>query len=398
MNLFLPLEAYYTIVSDIKTPTGKISPKQQINYFYILHRLVYYKTFYKDVYEAGVPFNTSILKELFQKGEVVTRVLRYLQLKEFIVKTSNHSQNHFSSKFKLHPSLESDNVYNLDFSKNDYSIINKLEDRNNSKPIFQKQLDILKSCFKLNEAGVSFLENKYGSLTESRHGMTFNLSDIKLIGWYYKDYFAVRPISGSRVYTNITQLNRIYRKYLSFCGRPILMTDIRNSQILLGIPVIINKMKECNDYDINNLPQDFLFFKKLCEDGNLYDYLMDKCDYQDTRDQFKKNFYKEVWFCKNGNWKTTLRNYFQNHFPTITKYIKLIKAKDYKAFPSELSKFEASIMIDFVFETMTQEGRKVLTLHDAIICNNIQDLEYAEMLISTKFASYDLKPCFKRED
>ncbi|WP_419788693.1 hypothetical protein [Mucilaginibacter sp. SP1R1] len=361
--------------------------------------MVWKRTFAKDEYEKGIPLCTELLKELFQKGKVVTDVLKYLQDKRYIVKVKQHQQGVHSSLFKLHPSIETQLVYQIEFLSLDSSLIKKLNHRQQSQLMDIKQLNIIKKNIKLNEEGIKYLEAKYGKLPESRRDILIAVqrTDLNLLGYFYGDFFAVRPDSKSRTYSNLTQTQRTKRKLIDFNGASLKMTDISNSQVLLCIPIIIEKMKALKAYHPDNLPPDFILFKTLCEEGKIYDYLLKCSNFSGSRNEFKQQFFKEVFFCRNSKQLPPIKKAFVNQFPTIFHYITLYKQFNHANFATALQEFEASIMIDSVFYKMQNEGKIVLTLHDAIICSNYEDLKYAELLIEKELSSYNLKPTFKRE-
>ncbi|WP_316807366.1 hypothetical protein [Pedobacter agri] len=380
---------------------GKISIPIQLKHLYIMHRLNYVSIFRKDEYLMGVPMNTELLTMLFGKGSDVKNVLKTLERFKFIVKVRDAKLNEYSASYKLHESIANDKVNHHDFCASDSALMKKIKEHNDEIKSFTGQLEMLNKYISLNELGKSYLEKKYGILS-NEVDFFVEPSDIGIKAIYSGHYYSKRPDVKSRVYTNLTSLPREHRKYVNINGKPMLMTDISNSQILLTVPLLHKYWAKISGVGLFNLPEDVRIFQRLAESGMFYETIAASVGVNflnsDERGEFKKKVFAEVWFSKNSNRMTAIKKAFKKEFPNVFDIICKLKEKKHNEFAIKLQKFEASILVDTVWKTMYKLGKIVFTLHDAIICNNEEDLFFAERLIESELLKFGLVPKFKRED
>jgi len=372
----------------------------QLKHLYIIHRLNYVSIFKKDEYSKGVAMSTKLLTRLFGKGKDVKIILNTLERFKFIIKVRNSRSNEYSTTYRLHESIASEPIYQPDFDTSDSALIRKLEEHNNDVKSFKDQLKILKEHVSVNALGKDYFKQKYGTV-QNELNFAVEPSDFGLKTILNGNFFATRPDIKSRVYTNLTSLSRNHRKYVEIKGKPMLMTDISNSQILLTVPLLHKYWAKKSGLGLLNLPDDINTFQKLAESGKFYEVIADRaginfCNYDD-RNAFKKKVFAEIWFSKNSNRMTVIKKAFKSQFPFVFDIIWKLKEVKHNEFAIKLQQFEASILVDKVWKKMYKLGKIVLTLHDAIICNNTADLELAEKLISDEMVKYRIEPKFKRE-
>lgn len=404
MDFFLPTVVYKYISNNITTELGKPSLPTQIKYLYIVHHIVHFRTFKKTQYEnKGVPLNAALLTKLFGTGAEVKQILMHLQEMNFIIKVRNTVYKEKSAVYKLHENLESATVFKFTFDANDSKLISKVIEHNKQSQIpNQKQLNILRNNITLNAKGIDFFECKYGLKDITSVDIEVSPRDIILNLIRVKSFFAHRKDLKSRIYTNLTSLPRDHRDYISFDGKPMLMTDISNSQILLTVPLLISGWREISgDGGRKGLPKDIIDFQVLAESGMFYEHIakLSNLDFKDSdeRGKFKKKVFEEIWFSKVSKRKTKIKSIFVKHFPTVYRIISHFKGNNHADFAIKLQRFEASIIVNKVWEKMHKMGKKVLTLHDAIICNDEENLTIAENLIRQELSVYNISPKFKRE-
>jgi hypothetical protein len=399
--LFLQKSAIDKIQAEIKTPKGKQSLTLEIKHYYILHRLNYYYVLRKEAYIKGIPFSSKVLTDLFGRSSDVKNVMRYLISNCLIKKVRYHIAGQSSALYKLHPSIEGQQLYQIDYSATDSALIKALEMRSDDTKCFKKQLTIMQNKVSLNSAGIAYLKNKYGVLPLSDGILAVDPMDIGLTQIFYRRFFASRPDIKSRVYTNITSLSRNHRQYISFDGQPMLMTDISNSQILLTVPLLHKFWAKKSGRGLLTLPADVNRFQTLAETGKFYEHIAKSVGKifknEDERSQFKREVFANIWFSKNSKRKNAIKTAFQDEFPTVYDIIWQLKAERHNEFAIKLQQFEASIMVDKVWMKMVKMNKSVLTLHDAIICSNFEDLELAEKLIDDAMVKFRLAPKFKRD-
>lgn len=400
MLFILQKSVYDKIHSDITTKQGKRSTPIQIKHMYIVHHINHSRIFKKDKYANGVPMNSEVLTRLFGKGSEVKNVLKRLEEFNFIVKVRNGKLGVCSARYVLHDSIQNEKVLQVDFNSLDSALIAKLENHNSDIKSFDKQLQMLKNHVSINALGKEYFKIKYGMI---RNDISFAVEplDLGLKAIYDGNFFASRPNIKSRVYTNLTSLSRNHRKYVEINGKPMLMTDISNSQILLTVPLLHNYWAKKSGKGLINLPNDVNDFQKLAETGKFYEKIA-KCagitfNNDNDRNTFKKKVFEEIWFSKNSEHLPAIKKAFKYQFPTAFDIIWKLKEEKYNEFAIKLQQFEASILVDKVWKKMYSLGRTIFTLHDAIICNSVTDLELAEKLIRNEMVKYRIEPMFKRE-
>lgn len=400
MVFIIQKSVYDKIHTDIKTSKGKDSISNELKYLYVINRLNYVKIFKKEEYQKGVTMSTELLASLFGKGSDVKEVLNRLIQFKFIIKVRSSKLNEYSASYKLHDSIVSEAIYKHDFFISDSALMRKLDKYNSNVNSFKEQLKMLKDHVQINSCGKEYLKKNYNVGIEDLN-FAVNPSDFGLKCIYDRSFFAVRPDIKSRVYTNLTSLSRNHRKYIQIDGKPMLMTDISNSQILLTVPLLHKYWAKHSGRGLINLPVDIIAFQKLAESGMFYEHIANSIgeifNNSDERADFKKKIFAEIWFSRNSKRLTKIKRVFKKEFPTVFNIIWKLKEEKHNLFAIKLQQFEASILVDKVWRKMYKLGKTVFTLHDAIICNNTNDLELAEEIIRDELIKYRIEPKFKRE-
>lgn len=224
-----------------------------------------------------------------------------------------------------------------------------------------------------------------------------------------------------RVYNNITGLKRSLRRHLRVDGKPLVSCDVRNSQPLLvgllcqlaiqrgyeGFPnfnsldcrqlaQIVSNMEidQCFldslcqqeegekgggggnvQYDVvftnsprrQPVPEDLRRYVHLCEEGRLYDDLMDRLgDDRVDRDAFKKQLFTQVFYGQNYV-EGRLTRLFAEQYPTAWGIIRSIKRPDYRRLSHHMLRAESAIVINHAVRRCALEGIWTVTIHDSIV-------------------------------
>jgi hypothetical protein len=202
---------------------------------------------------------------------------------------------------------------------------------------------------------------------------------------------------GKRLFTNFSSLSRHLRQFIRLGGKPLVGTDIRNSQPLIFALFLIQKhWKE-------NLTQDMSLFLNDCLQGIFYDKMMQHFKVAPAeRSAFKVNFFREVFFgknCRNGYYNKYER-YMKENYPSVLREIIEYKRKDYKALAIRLQQVESEFILDTVVNSILRKNgkAKLITLHDAIY--TIEDFieEVAEELMYQFKRKYKVEPTITKED
>lgn len=401
MKLFVQKHIEEFITKQITTKRGLPRIMTQVKYYYPLHKLIHESVFVRDRYNEGVGLKAETLSYLFGKGKIVKQVLEDLERWKFIIKVKDAKLGENCAKYKLHPSIERMKVRALDFDGTDAPMIRKLEEKNAElRKSFKGQLEILENYITLNQEGIDYLIGKYGD-DFYEDDVEMERRDLALKKIYNKEFFAVRPDKNSRVYTNISSLYREFRKFILFDGKPIINIDVKNSQILLIVPLLQDYWRKHRNLNLSSMPTDCFNFKKDAESGVFYEVLSKAAGIviskDEWRDDFKKQFYKENLFSKNYPKLTPLGTTFKELYPNVHDIIRKLKQVDHRLFSVNLQRKEASIIIDGVWRRMYEEGRLALSIHDSILVNCESDLDYATYLMKKEFFKYGIVPSLKAE-
>ena len=421
----------YRIHEEITTHTFQkkgVNPYiQQYKYLYIIHKIIADKSFHKGDY-VGCKLNTKNLTVLFgNKHAQVCAMIKDLESWGLIYKTAKATIGIDAARYAITNNFNANRIAIIPVDITDAGFIKKLIDYDKieiNKTV--KQLGINIHNLSLSNYCYSYLNNKYHNtiflsidgvvdsktpLTVSKTmilddkkpkfllgGVEIDMVDLPLIQIHLKDFNTSRPDDKSRVYNNLTNLKREFRQYVLFNGKPLMMTDISNSQPLLSVAAVKKQYSITSGIGMLGLPDNIIKYQKLAESGKFYEYLIEKSGYTGDRGIFKKTFFKDVFFSKvTKAWTTPIKDAFIQEFPNVYNLINQLKAKDYKDFAVSMQRLEASIMIDTVTKKMVKAGKCILTLHDAIVTDNEEDLLMAEQLISDAMVKYGIEPKFNRE-
>lgn len=422
-NFFTTKKIHEEITTKTFTKSGVNPYIQQFKNLYIINKIIADKSFHKGDY-VGCKLNTKNLTLLFGNKHAQTcAIIKDLTDWGIIHKTANAAIGADAARYALTDQYSADGILILPVDTSDAGFVKKLIDFDkieNDKTL--KQLSININNISINTNGISYLTNKYSSHTidgvvdlESAFnvsratiiddkspkfllgGVEIDMIDLPLIQIYLKDFNTSRPDQKSRVFNNLTNLKREFREYIDFNGKPLLMTDISNSQVLLSVAAVKKQYSITSGIGMIGLYEDVKHYQQLAESGMFYEYLIEKSGYKGDRNKFKKDFFSQVFFSKVVKYSMPIKDAFVEEFPNVYALINQLKEKDYRQFAISMQRMEASIMIDTVAKKMIKSGKSILTLHDAIVCDNMDDIQLAEQLISDVMVKYNIIPQFKRE-
>ncbi len=422
-NFFTTKNLFQEITERVSSNFSKKSFLQRYKYLYIINRLIADKTFHKGKY-VGCKLNIKNLTDLFgNKNSQTSTIIKNLTEWEIIYKIKEATVGNESARYAFTEKYSNICIQIMRIDVSEANFIGKLIDYDkieNDRILAQLNTNIYK--LSINNEGISYLLNKYNLNTidgvvscktlSTAHkkciskdnsgvfllgGVEFDMVDLPLIQIYLKDFNTSRPDPKSRVYNNLTNLKREFRKYISFNGKPLIMTDISNCQVLLSAAAVKKQYSITSGIGKAGMYVDVKHYQKLAESGMFYEHLIEKSGYIGDRNKFKKDFFSQVFFSKVVEYSMPIKDAFVKEFPNVYNLINQLKLKDYRDFAIAMQRMEASIMIDTVAKKMVKQGKCILTLHDAIVCDNLDDLKHAENLISEAMKKLDILPNFKRE-
>ena len=117
------------------------------------------------------------------------------------------------------------------------------------------------------------------------------------------------------------------------------------------------------------------YIEAVC-DGTLYDFLCENL----PRDQAKKQLFSAVFFGEH-KYQYQLEGDFKKHFPTVYRFIRDFKRKDYRHLAHALQRSESGFVIHRVCKRLMEEYPElpILTVHDSILSPD-PDLVYNVIL------------------
>lgn len=251
-------------------------------YLYPIHKLYHEKLNRRGEYEElGIRINAQTLSRAIGFNNP-SKILNDLIKWGYIKRVQGYVSGSKSYSYKLSPYWEKAQINRVPIAstrRNDF--IFKLKHANKSTKerfsIVKYQRDIFEKRVKLSYRGKAYLRYRYprlstiidaypNNLLEKNYIDTqFDQTDILLLKFLFGEYF-VKRTGKSRLYSNMTSLKTEYRQFVLIDDKPIINTDLTNSQVLFGCFVIENHLKKTNK---NRLPQDFIKFKELSTQGKM---------------------------------------------------------------------------------------------------------------------------------
>ena len=423
-RMFIPYGCYADLKARIDKITGKNQRLLLPKYIYVLSRLIYHHTYMPKNYEPnGVVFNLKTLARIICASDVAAKaIIDNLMEWNYIILHQQYSAGVRSRSYKLHPQYEHSKYSMLRFTTKDGKLIQKLIDEAaeyKNDPLLAYQLMILRDRITVSQEGLDFLKAKYKNIyvdaiadmygaddlsnlgAEVLSQIPMEQEDIVLFSFLLNDFFVKRPDKESRVFTNLTSLKREYRRFLLMDGRPIIATDLVNSQLVFAIPVVERHIAKHPDRFNVKQHGDMDMYRDYAQDGKLYEavaaFSEDYLDFNDRR-KYKDHFYEHTYFSKESKRKSRIKDAFYMLFPLFAEVMADIKKADHAQFSIQLQRMEASVMIDCVLKQLMDMGICVLSLHDSIVVSNEEDAQTAERLITEVMKDvHNVSVKFKRE-
>lgn len=114
------------------------------------------------------------------------------------------------------------------------------------------------------------------------------------------------------------------------------------------------------------LKPDEMAFLRLCEAGNLYEWLMERLE-MPVRRWVKDQFF-EVMYGDNHS-RSPLKTVFTEDFPNVAEVVRVHKRKDHGFLPRLMQNIEANFVINTVCRRLMNELHEapVLTIHDCLL-------------------------------
>lgn len=171
-----------------------------------------------------------------------------------------------------------------------------------------------------------------------------------------------------RFHSNITNLPSKLRPALMIHGKPLHEIDIACSQPTILAGLLCEQRGHA----------DVAHYVSLCENGELYEFLMKETGVSCRATQKKALFHYVYGRVCNGKWRNESENMraknlvaeaFERVFPTVAQFIKDKKRLGYERLAHEMQRLESDLVIGVVCENLYAKytGIDLLTVHDSIL-------------------------------
>lgn len=161
---------------------------------------------------------------------------------------------------------------------------------------------------------------------------------------------------------------------------------------LVAFPTV----RDPSEDDIPPADHDLDHYLWLCENGTLYDELMERIEWRGSRAEFKAKEWFKFLYGQN-RWQSKLRDVFESDFPTIWNFIANYKReRGYEELSRQMQRDESRLMINTICERLMNEHPSVpvLPIHDSIMTTP-QHVGTVKQVMLEEFAKIGVKPTLK---
>lgn len=202
-----------------------------------------------------------------------------------------------------------------------------------------------------------------------------------------------------RFHSNLTNIKKELRNYITYDGNRLVNVDIKSSQpffsTLLFKPTFYKEKSEIiNVYDIptsvpmlstsvvkfkstiimlgktlqNSDYREYNEFIDMVNSGDFYKKLYTKLYPKKPYDRPKAKLMILIYFFSKNRSKAKFKKDFKNAFPEVHKFLALIKKKNHTALSHLLQRIESEIIIERVTMRISQEkpNLPIFTIHDSV--------------------------------
>ncbi len=277
-------------------------------------------------------------------------------------------------------------------------------------------LEELERIFPIKSTGIRGTQKGKASNLAKRYKALMAINKIKDKKFYYNIDENV-----GRFHSNLTNLKKELRNYITYQGQKLVNIDIKNSQPLFST-LLLNKEFYSPDtlYNISSIPNYQSLLSNSYHSYSSYIIMvvksLDKTYYQDINDYIKYvnsgSFYEQIfgimypdqqfdkakaktmmfmiYFSRNnymGQPKAEPKKRFKKLFPRTYEVFRLLKLCDYTALSRILQRIESNVIIQNVVPRISRErpDLPIFTIHDSIVTtvgneNYVADIIQQEIL------------------
>lgn len=401
--------------------------KQKDNHLYFIHK-IYEEKLFESRYnkDSFINLHSHTLRSII--GErIFYDVRENLQSKGVIEINHSYSVDNFSKSYRLTDNYR--NVKHIQVKltnekilqriyKHKQKLINEVPEGIEYEMLYENLTKLNIDYLKAND----FINRNYSNDPDKYNPYKISIDYIHEKNFYFK----VDNVAG-RVHTNITNLPKELRQFLSYNGQSLINIDISNSQPFLFNILIQNyfETKQPKTYfsfnsnsfsnfsntSTSQLPtyknispyvvqfEDVKKYVELTSEGKFYEYVMKEGGVKkNKRAEFKKRLFGTVFFCNPSdryNYKEA--KLFNKLFPNVYEIIGNYKKEDYRQLAIKLQRAEAKIMINKVCRRIAEEKPEIFiaTIHDSILTTEDNKNYVCDVILSEFEINFNLKPSIK---
>ena len=231
-----------------------------------------------------------------------------------------------------------------------------------------------------------------------------------------------------RFHTNITNLCRRLRPFLSVCGQSLVNIDISNSQPLFIGMLVKDQTSQAGRKEVREggresrhtyvslfqsavrqdtiaysaLPADSVQYLRLCEEGHLYEYLAEQAGLdltvdEDARRRFKRRVLASMY--DKDCHRNDVYRIINTCFPSVTAFLRKLKAENYRNAAWQAQRVESDFVFNRVVRRIMRELPKIFvaTIHDSILTTQGNE-EAVRAIMLDEFYKLGVHPKIDIED
>ena len=376
---------------------------------FIVDAIITYQRIDHRIPEEWVPLKYSELRKVIYKDEI--KGILTILLKENIIETDNQYIVGEKSKwYKIAPKWVNNDLVFKQILTSKVSQKLKIKEKNLS-PIKNKLRNLLKGI-EINEDAKTIVDS-INIKDGSRQSVWASIVRIQEGRWFcQEDNFG-------RLHTNISNLKREAKNYLTWKGNKLGSVDIKNAQLyFLGqvvqaysytrIYILYYIHTHLLTYSNQSYPMNPIFsfdtfldaflppevgvFVKIASKGKLYEFFMEKLNEVD-RGKIKTDLLTCI-FGKIRKKRTKIEKCLEEYFPAVYNVILELKSKNYEFLAQQLQLIEGDFVIETICRTLLDSyDIPIFTIHDCILTTE-EHLETVKAVIKKEAEKFREPPTY----
>jgi len=193
-----------------------------------------------------------------------------------------------------------------------------------------------------------------------------------------RNFWGVVDDKTGRFYNLISNMPKRMRTSLTIDDEPVVELDCKCAQPFL----LHNLYNECDEKEK---------YLDLVVNGDFYETIGEYADYN-SRKELKKMIFKDILYGSMDCIHSKLWKNFESKFPIMAELLLEYKKIDYKVVSITLQRMESDIFINRIGKRLLESNIKFITIHDAILCKQIDSRVVFEQMKSEFLDVYEIIP------